>query len=91
MDLDQKAQEDWYATWVSELVRIVKPGKPVLIENVGFPYCDDFEDYGGVTKEWWRLAISNYGWDIDVDSLLMKNNKNDGRYHVFMRRNVKAI
>lgn len=91
VDLDQKAQEDWYAKWVLELVRIVKPGRPVLIENIGFPFCDDFDDYGGVRKEWWRLAVSKYGWDINVDSIVIKNNPSDGRYHVSMRRNVKEI
>jgi len=90
VDLDQRAQEDWYAKWVSELVRIVKPGRPVLIENVGFPFCVDFEDYGGVSKEWWKLAVSKYEWDIDVDSILIKDNS-DGRYDVSMRRNTRAI
>jgi len=29
--LDQRAQEDWYASWISEMIRIAKRGKPIII------------------------------------------------------------
>jgi len=92
VDMDQKAQEDWYAKWVSELVRIVKPGKLVLIENVGLPYCDDIYDWGGVSREWWALAVSKYKWDIDVDSIQTKGLAPTGnRYNVSMRKNTMTV
>merc|ERR1740124_343980 len=92
VDMDQKAQEDWYAKWVSELVRIVKPGKLVLIENVGLPYCDDMDDWGGVSREWWALAVSKYKWEIDVDSIQTKGLTPTGnRYHVSMRKNTMTV
>jgi len=94
VDLDQTAQEEWYAKWVSELVRIVKPGKPVIIENVSLPLCDNLNDWGGVSKKWWKLAVSKYNWDIDVDSIITKDRRpgiGDTRYHVSMRKNAKVI
>jgi len=94
VDIDQTAQEEWYAKWVSELVRIVKPGKPVIIENVSLPLCDNLNDWGGVSKKWWKLAVSKYNWDIDVDSIITKDRRpgiGDTRYHVSMRKNAKVI
>eukprot|EP00555_Chaetoceros_dichaeta_P001798 CAMPEP_0198277732 /NCGR_PEP_ID=MMETSP1447-20131203/66007_1 /TAXON_ID=420782 /ORGANISM="Chaetoceros dichaeta, Strain CCMP1751" /LENGTH=444 /DNA_ID=CAMNT_0043972775 /DNA_START=53 /DNA_END=1387 /DNA_ORIENTATION=+ len=93
VDIDQAAQEEWYAKWVSELVRIVKPGKPVIIENVARPLCDDVNDWGGVSKKWWKLAVSKYKWDIDVDSIITKELSpgREHRYHVSMRKNAKMI
>ena len=45
-DLAQRRQEDFYAAWVSEMIRIAKPGKPVVVEHVSQPKCDDREDWG---------------------------------------------
>eukprot|EP00560_Eucampia_antarctica_P000270 CAMPEP_0197837980 /NCGR_PEP_ID=MMETSP1437-20131217/33953_1 /TAXON_ID=49252 ORGANISM="Eucampia antarctica, Strain CCMP1452" /NCGR_SAMPLE_ID=MMETSP1437 /ASSEMBLY_ACC=CAM_ASM_001096 /LENGTH=319 /DNA_ID=CAMNT_0043445475 /DNA_START=36 /DNA_END=995 /DNA_ORIENTATION=- len=62
----QRLQEDWYAQWVIEMIRIAKPGKPVIIEEVSNPLCSADGDWGGVTKEWWTsTAISRYSWDVD--------------------------
>jgi SAM-dependent methyltransferase len=33
----QQIQNDWYAKWVGEMIRIAKPGAPVIIEQVSFP------------------------------------------------------
>lgn len=46
-DLDQKEQERWYAAWVTELIRITKKGKPVIIEEISLPLCEDTNDWGG--------------------------------------------
>lgn len=89
VDLDQRAQEDWFAKWVSELVRIVKPGKSVLIENVVMPLCDDLNDWGGVRREWWRSAVSKYKWDVDIDSISTWGKKT--RYNVSMRKNARVV
>jgi len=87
-ELDQKAQEDWYAAWVSELVRIAKKGSPIIIEEVSNSLCSSPDDWGGVSQEWWRGAAEKYKWDIDVDSIYMEHVKlKENRYNLFMRKN----
>jgi hypothetical protein len=46
-DLDQREQERWYTAWVIELIRITKKGKPVIIEEISLPLCEDTNDWGG--------------------------------------------
>lgn len=65
--LDQKAQEDWYTAWVTELVRIAKKGSPVVIEEVSHELCDSPLDWGGVSEIWWAEATEKYNWDIDIE------------------------
>ena len=45
-DIGQRRQEDFYAAWVSEMIRIAKPGSPIIVEHVSQPKCDDREDWG---------------------------------------------
>lgn len=88
--LDQNAQEEWYAAWVKELVRITKRGKPIVIEEISLPMCENEYDWGGVKKEWWREAALKYKWDVDVDSIHiegLKKSDEDTRYNLFMRKN----
>ncbi len=87
--LDQKMQEDWYSSWVKELIRIAKRGKPVIVEEVSLPLCDNWGDWGGVKEEWWHEAVSRYGWDVDPESIrIEKQSRGDkGRYDVFMKKN----
>ena len=33
----QQRQNDWYAAWVGEMIRIAKPGVPVIVEQVSNP------------------------------------------------------
>ena len=85
--LDQKAQEDWYAAWVNELVRIAKKGSPVVIEEISYELCDS-QDWGGVSEIWWTEAIETYNWAIDKDSIHIEPTKStDERYNLFMRKN----
>lgn len=70
------------------MVRIAKPGKAVIVEQVSHPYCDEYRDWGGVAKEWWKPAIEQYGWDVDPASIIMEKDEIfTNRYHVFMRKN----
>lgn len=89
--LDQKAQEDWYAAWVTELVRIAKKGSPIVIEEVSHEMCDSPGDWGGVSETWWAEAIEKYDWDIDIDSIYIEQNPksktSDNRYNLFMKKN----
>jgi hypothetical protein len=91
MELAQERQDNWYLGWVNEMIRIAKPGAPVIVEEVALPLCDGGSfDYGGVTRDLWtHKGPSIYGWDIDPKSVKMRTNRRygDNRYHVFMRKN----
>jgi ubiquinone/menaquinone biosynthesis C-methylase UbiE len=87
----QRTDEDWYARWVAEMIRIAKPGKVVIIEHITPPLCDNSctGNWGGVAREWWPRAIEEYSWDIDPQSLVMMNEMtwpDCDRYHLLMRR-----
>jgi hypothetical protein len=85
-------QEDWYGQWIAEMVRVAKPGSPVIVEFVTDPYCDVslVPDEWGVPYSFWIAAVDAYGWEIEpesidfepVDPALFTRN----RYHVFMRK-----
>ena len=34
----QQLQNDWYGKWVGEMIRIAKPGAPIIVEQVSYPY-----------------------------------------------------
>ena len=89
--LDQAAVEDWYSKWVVELVRIAKPGKAIIIEQVSWPTCKDDGDWGGVTQYWWKRAIHKYNWDVDPHSLIFRDfnphsKTKKKRYNVYMEK-----
>ena len=89
---EQRAQEEWFARWVTEMVRITKPGGSVIIEDVAKPICEIKRDWGGVSQTWWAIAIAKYGWDIDVDSISIEPGPRNlkkykgRRYNVAMRK-----
>jgi hypothetical protein len=33
----QRIQEDWYAKWVEEMIRLAQPGAPIIVEQVSYP------------------------------------------------------
>jgi hypothetical protein len=85
--LAQLRQEVWFGGWVGELVRIAKPGAPIIVEQVSPPFCEADHDWGGVSRDFWSDAISRYRWDVDPSSLeLGDDHAFDTRYHVFMRK-----
>lgn len=85
---DQDLVEEWYSKWVKELIRITKPGKPIIVEQVSLPTCLDSNDWGGVGRMWWYRAMKKYDWNVDGDSIVIKslydNMKKGKRYNVFM-------
>mmetsp|Transcript_12838 Transcript_12838/g.16824 ORF Transcript_12838/g.16824 Transcript_12838/m.16824 type:complete len:315 (-) Transcript_12838:626-1570(-) len=89
VELMQKRQEDWFDLWVSEQIRIAKPGAPVIIEQLTKPVCEEMDDWGGVRKDFWKDGVARYGWDIDPDSIefAVDTVMEVGRYNVFMRKN----
>lgn len=84
----QLVQQDFYAKWVMEMIRITKPGQPIVIEQVSREKCDQITDNGGVAKEWWLQAIRHYKWPVDPDSLAFGKDHvfDTDRYHIFMRK-----
>jgi hypothetical protein len=87
-EIAQQLQEDWFAGWVGEMIRIAKPGAPVIVENIAPPYCKYRSDWGGVDKEFWSSAIGKYGLDIDPSSItFMQSVHSKQRYHAAMRKN----
>lgn len=78
-------QEDWYSQWVSEMIRVAKPGVPVIVERVTNPVCVTLDEMGGVSKHFWERGVENYGWDIDPESIEIESDEDV--YHVFMRKN----
>jgi hypothetical protein len=85
-EIAQQRQEDWIALWVSEMVRIAKPGAPVIIEALAVPSCDHITEWG-VRKDFWSKAIDKYGWDLDPASITFGDDfQNQNRYHVAMRK-----
>ena len=85
----QRIQEDFFAAWVGEMIRIAKPGAAIIIEHVSQPKCEDLPDWGGVSKTWWTTtAVDRYRWPIDVDSFHTEDDVIYAfhRYHVFMRK-----
>jgi SAM-dependent methyltransferase len=83
----QEKQEAWFGAWVGEMVRIAKPGVPVIVEGVSHSLCVAPNDWGGVEVEFWYSAVEKYGWDINVESIEMEPDLMDSsRYHVFMRK-----
>lgn len=91
-DLAQEKQSNFFGKWVAEMVRIAKPGSAVIIEQVSFPYCEEFWDWGGVNQQWWEPAIEKYGWDVNASSLeFEKDSIFRHRYHTFMRKNPAVL
>lgn len=87
-EMAQGIQNDFYGKWVAEMVRIAKPGKAIIVEQVSLPLCNAYFDWGGVHPHWWKPAIDSYGWDVDPTSLTMENDTIfKQRYHVFLRKN----
>lgn len=85
----QRIQNDWYAAWVSEMIRIARPGAPVIVEQVSYPLCEAPFDWGGVAQEFWKTAIEDYGWPIDPDSIVMVDDTLfKRRYHVYMEKKL---
>jgi len=88
---EQLAEEDWFASWVSEMVRIAKPGKIITVESVGESICKSLHDWGGVDKEWWPKAVHKYKWDVDPSSIVIAPVQHKSfkiRYNVMMRKNL---
>lgn len=89
-EVAQERQNAWFGNWVTEMIQIAKPGCPIIVEQVSQPLCNDLDDWGGVSRDFWASGVESYGWDVDPHSIEMETDKVFGeRYHVFMRKNVR--
>lgn len=79
----QAKQEEWYRAWTEEMIRIARPGAPIIVEFVSFPFCDGSADVGGVKQNFWaKMDGINRSSILFEDDLLSKT-----RYHVYMEKN----
>lgn len=86
----QERQEEWFSNWFGQMIRIAKPGAPVIVEETAPPRCEKLLDWGGVSKDFWRNGIDKYRWDLNASTLAFgtRAKKYDNRrYHVFVRKN----
>ena len=82
----QSLQDQWYAIWVNEMIRIAKPGAPVIIEQVSLPMCQNRFDSGGVLQSFWNSTPSIVE-QVQLSSLHLEPDKLiPQRYHVFMKK-----
>lgn len=89
--LAMEQQETWYAEWVTGLVRIAKPGAPVIVEMVS-EVCDEslVDPWGlGVRYDFWKEHAED--WDVeDVQFELNNVFPQRHRYNVFMKKRKHA-
>jgi hypothetical protein len=81
----QQEQEKWYREWVSEMIRIARPGAPIIVESVSLPLCEALYDWGGVSAGFWNASLPT--WPVDPTSLVFQDDSlARGRYHVYFRK-----
>jgi hypothetical protein len=83
----QHYQEEWYAAWASEMIRIAKPGAKIIVEQVSYPLCQALYDWGGVSQNFWKRATAKYGWRVDPEAFVYQDDTIfRHRYHLMMRK-----
>jgi hypothetical protein len=90
--LDQNAQEKYHSDFVKQMIRIAKPGAPIILEFVSQPACG-LSDWGGVDVSFWVDGVSKYGWDVvegDVEIMTLSLNGTP-RYNVKLMKNPSSI
>ncbi|KAL7569841.1 hypothetical protein ACA910_008510 [Epithemia clementina (nom. ined.)] len=91
LDRYQLRQDEWYLKWTKEMIRIAKPGAPVILEQVSLPLCQNRFDFGGVLPLFWNStpAITSL---VEVSSIRLTPDKLvQPRYHVFMLKKNKLM
>jgi hypothetical protein len=95
--LAQDRQEALYGRWVSEMIRIAKPGAIVAVEQIPDPtFCalstgnDGLTWSGGVPPAFWSTGVDRFQWDIDPSSMEMEVDDtlfpSQHHYHVMMKK-----
>eukprot|EP00934_Nitzschia_sp_Nitz4_P001591 Nitzschia sp. Nitz4//scaffold67_size101165//92837//94018//NITZ4_004545-RA/size101165-processed-gene-0.67-mRNA-1//-1//CDS//3329556522//1591//frame0 len=92
VDIMQERQEAWYDKWFQEMIRIAKPGAPVIVEDIARPKCEALRDWGGLHRSYWRSGIERYGWDVNRSTVAFGKRSEDfdnNRYHMFVLKNKR--
>jgi len=64
--LDQNAQDEYHSNFVIEMIRIAKPGAPIILEFISHGACSATGSlWGGVNINFWMTGANKWGWDID--------------------------
>jgi hypothetical protein len=95
--LAQDRQEAFYGRWVSEMIRIAKPGAIVALEHIPDPtVCsastgpDVLTWSGGVPPTFWSTGVDRFHWDIDPTSIEIEIDDtlfpDQHHYHVLMKK-----
>lgn len=88
----QEAQEQWATKWVTDMMRVARPGGLIVIENLSVPYCESADDLGGISQDWWSTIVqeNQEAWQVDPASLQITiDGLRSWRYHVAMKRKEK--
>ncbi|GKY96719.1 hypothetical protein MPSEU_000631400 [Mayamaea pseudoterrestris] len=84
----QHKQNAWYRTQLDEMIRIAKPGAPIILEHVSYPLCESLYDGGGIYQSFFKSNIDLHDWNIDANSIAFEEDfVFRHRYHAFMRKN----
>ena len=87
LELAQQKQNEWFDHWISEMVRLAKPGGAIVIEDLSMEFCKMPTDYGGVPKKFFEQHSEKWGTHS------LKYGKRDPtyskskRYHIVMIKN----
>mmetsp|Transcript_19339 Transcript_19339/g.53793 ORF Transcript_19339/g.53793 Transcript_19339/m.53793 type:complete len:129 (-) Transcript_19339:987-1373(-) len=88
LSIMQERQAEWVNRWVVEMIRIAKPGAPVIIELLAPPYCQKKHDWGGVDSDFWETGVEKYGWDVVPGSITRVDPEHATRYNIVMLKNA---
>jgi len=92
-DKAQQIQEEWADRWMTDMVRVTRPGGLIIVENLSFPYCESMEDFGGILPTWWNGAFEEHehDWKVDRSSLQIGIDRlRHWRYHLAIRKKEKT-
>lgn len=82
-------QEALLARWLGDLVRVLRPGGLVIVENIAVPLCESSKPEIGVHQEWWSAFILKNAHQLSMDpatTTLEEDHLRNWRYHVVMRK-----
>jgi hypothetical protein len=87
----QEFQNDYFSQWVGEMVRVAKPGAPIIIENVSPAFCppsptNTFSSCG-IDRPWWKSFVRIDDIPVHPESLVLEKSRLvDKEYHVIMNK-----
>ena len=91
-DVAQAKQEALLARWLGDLVRVLRPGGIVVVENVAVPLCESSMPEIGVRRDWWTAFTQSHADQLSIDpatTVLGDDSLRNWKYHVVMRKSEK--